>query len=114
FDELLHDEVRPGRGLADLVNRHDIRMIERRRRAHLSEEALDGRRFIPARLAHQLDRDGAIQPRVEGAEDLAHAAVADGLVDSVMSDRGRYHESGSGLCLSAQLYTSRCTGLSRI
>ena len=72
--------------LADLVERGDVRMRQRRGRARLLEEPLapigigrDGR-------GQHLDRDGAAEPRVARAVHLAHAAGADAIEDLVVAE----------------------------
>jgi hypothetical protein len=75
--DVLHDEerdgVRAGGGalVADVVQRADVRMVQGRDRARFTLEAL------AERAGDRLDRNGAIQPRVDRAIDLAHAAGAD-------------------------------------
>lgn len=71
--DVLHDQVvRP-----DVVQRANVGMIQRRDRLGLAREA--GAELVSARL----DRDGPVEPRVGGAEHLAHPALADGGLDLV-------------------------------
>ena len=49
--EHLHDEERQVAVLADVIERADVRMVERRRRAGLALKALDGDRVLPAASA---------------------------------------------------------------
>ena len=63
--------------MADVEQRADVRMIERRDRARLALEAVAKLRVGRERRGEDLDRDGAIEPRVARAIDLAHAARAD-------------------------------------
>ena len=66
--------------LADVVERADVRMIERRDRAGFALEAL-GERALDG-----LDGDVAIEPDVVGAIDVAHAAGSGGVDDFVRSE----------------------------
>ena len=52
----------------------------------------DDRRLLGVRVAHHLDRDRPVQPRVERAEHLAHAAAADAPIDAVVPEAGRCHQ----------------------
>ena len=99
-DELLHDEELAGRRLADFVDGDDVGVVERRGGARLAQEALDDRRLLGAGVAHHLDRDRPVQPRVEGAEHLAHAAAADAHIDAVVPEGSRCHR-GSGCAAPA-------------
>src|SRR6185295_10527095 len=73
--------VRPGR--ADVVDRHDVRMVELARRAGLALEAAEAVLVLGERLGQDLDRDVPLQPGVPGAVDLAHPACAEEGVDLV-------------------------------
>ncbi len=99
-DDVLHREVEPAVRLADVVDRDDVRMAERRDGARLAEEARrelagdrGGSESPPsAGLApligddDDLERDRALEPRVEGPVDLAHAALTHEAADLVRSD----------------------------
>ena len=62
---------------ADVVERADVRMVERRDRPRLALEALADCGFGGELRRQHLDRDVAIEPRVAGAIHLAHAAGAE-------------------------------------
>src|SRR5205807_285460 len=84
FDEL-HDDgvalvVAAGE---DVVDAHDGRMAERRRRAGLAAQALAGAAAGTALGAYELDRHAAVEPLVVGGEDLAHAAAPQPAFDPV-------------------------------
>jgi hypothetical protein len=88
-DELHRDEMD---GLAvdgvasDLVNGHEVRMIQRRRSLCLLDEA---REAIPARgdLGRQdLDRDAALERRIEGAVDGTHSTLSEKGDDSIAAE----------------------------
>ena len=81
LDQLHHQVVR-----AHIVERADVRMVQGRDGAGFAGESC-----AEAFLAH-LDRHGAVQPGVAGAEDAAHAARAEECLDLVRtqaSDRDR-------------------------
>ena len=81
----LHELHRdPGRrvDLADVVDGHHVGVIELRCGARLAEEARAG--VAPVVGLHQdLEGDPPVQALVVRAEDAAHAALADGLLDEV-------------------------------
>ncbi len=68
--------VRRGR-LAGVDDADDVRMVELRDGARLAAEALELVRVRGDLAVHELDRDLALQHRVEGAIDGRHAAGAD-------------------------------------
>ncbi len=72
--------------LADVVDRADVRMIQRRGRARLALEALDGDRVCQQPRREELDGDLPAEPRVFGAVDDTHAAFADLVNDPVVRD----------------------------
>ena len=96
---VLHDDERKAvGGLADVVDRDDVRLArERRGRARLPEEALAELVLPRVALREHLDRDGATEPLVGGAIDVAHPAVRDELLHGVAGrERGprRRHRRG--------------------
>jgi hypothetical protein len=89
--------------LADVVHRDDVWVIEARRGLRLLLEA--ALRLRVGQLDRQeLDRDRAVQPRVGGAIDDAHAAAAEHFVDAVIADsraggeRGCITRAGGAAC----------------
>jgi hypothetical protein len=99
--EELHDEVGHVLVLADVVDRDHVRVAEGGDRARLAEEALAGVADL-AVGAHDLDRHRPLELDVPGAEDDAHSAAADLLVEAVavgedVADAaGRQHVEGVG------------------
>ena len=69
--------------MADVEQRADVRMIERRDGARLAVEAVAQLRVGGERRGEDLDRDGAIEPRIAGAIHLAHPTLADECDDFV-------------------------------
>src|ERR1700681_2736335 len=73
------------RRFADVVNRANVWMIERRSGARFALEAFP-RGIRRKRLGQHFNGDVAIQPRVAGAIYLAHAAFADGRKDFIRAE----------------------------
>jgi predicted nucleotidyltransferase len=70
-------------GFADVVQRADVRMIQRRDRARFAIEPLAQAGILGGAARQDLDRDGPIEPCITRAIDLAHPAGADGGHDFV-------------------------------
>src|SRR5437016_4716267 len=105
LDEL-HRDVGDGFGAADVVDRNDVRMIERRRRARLLLEP-------PQRLGtghigrKNLQRDVAIEFRVARAIDLSHAPGADRRENAIRPNQvSRFKCQGVLLRISEALWIS--------
>ena len=75
--EKLHDEKIDAVLMAHVVERADVRMIERGDRSGFAIEPLTKRGVEPGRWGDDLDRDSAVQPRIPSTVDLTHAAGAD-------------------------------------
>ena len=94
---------------ADVVQRADVRMVELRDRPRLALEAL-ANCASAANAGQDLDRDGAIEPRVARLVDLAHAAGAERRQDLVGAETGagieRQRESRERSCRSLCAVTS--------
>ena len=75
--------------LADLVERRDVRVRERRRRARFLQEPLAAIGIAGDLGGEHLDRDGAAKPGVASAIDLAHPAGADPIEDFVVPEATR-------------------------
>ena len=81
--------------LADVVERADVGMIELRNHARLAVEALAKLSICGELGRERLDRDDAVESRVAGFVDLAHAARARGCDDFIRpeaSTRVERHE----------------------
>ncbi len=86
-DELHRVEETAVRKAAEVVDRDDARVVELRGRPRLGVEAGRPSRRRELR-GERLERDGAVEPRVVGGEDLAHAPARDRGVDPVaVADR---------------------------
>ena len=90
LDELHRDE-RDARGLADVEDRHRVRMTERGRRATFTEQT---RGRVGQIGAQHLERDAPPEDRVVDPIDLAHAARAEERLDAVPADFGSRGEHG--------------------
>ena len=75
--EILQDEEVDAVLLADVEQRADVRVAERRDRARLALEALAQLRIAGERRGQDLDRDHAIEPGIARPIHFAHAARAD-------------------------------------
>ncbi len=85
--EQLHDDELLPVVIADVVQRADVRVVERGRDARFALEALDCLRIAREVGRQHLDGDLAAEPRVLGAIDDAHAAAVEDFDDAVMRDR---------------------------
>ncbi len=82
--EQFHHHERVPVLLADVVDRADVRVVQRGRRARLALEAFLGVRVTEELLGQHLDRNLPAQPRVLGQVNLAHPALTDLLRDAVV------------------------------
>ena len=74
FDEFHHNQRAPG--ILDVVKDvHDVRMLDRGRRARLALQSLDGD-LVHALGKQHLDRHGPLQPLVTRQPDLSVGACA--------------------------------------
>ena len=92
--EQFHDRVDPLVGATNIVNGQDVGMRERRNRPSLTLEALARVGTCRRPVAHYLDRDIALEPRVVGSIHLAHPARADrghNLIGAEAGARGQRH-----------------------
>ena len=94
--EQLHGDERLAVLFADLVNRADVRMIERRGRARLEPEALGGLRVALQIVRQELQRDVPAQRQVLGLVDDAHAAGPDAVQDPVVGDLSAFESAHAG------------------
>ena len=84
--EILHDDEGAAVFFADIVNRADIRMIERRRRLRFTAESLEGLAILGHFLRQEFQSYRAVQAGVFGFVDDAHASAAEFFDYSVMRD----------------------------
>jgi hypothetical protein len=103
--EQLHDQIRRRPFAADVVERADVRMIQRRDRARLALEARAQVLALGDALRQDFDRYLPVEARVARAVDLAHAAGAEA--------RQHFVWSQSGPRLHGQPSSSRTGGVMR-
>ena len=80
--------------LADVINRADVRMVQRRRRAGLALKALQRLRVFLHALRQELQRDVPAETCVLRLVHDAHAARAELVRDLVMEKELAYHRGG--------------------
>ena len=84
--EQLHGDERPPSCFADVVNRADVRMIQRGSSARFAPESLDCLRILGNVFGQKFQGDVAAEARVLGLVDHAHAAAAKFFEDGVVRD----------------------------
>ena len=85
----------PSGVVVDFVNRADVRMVERRGGLGFLQSAARARRHRGSALGEELQRDGPVEPRVDGLVDHAHAAAAEPLSDAVVRDSATFQRGAS-------------------
>ena len=93
----------------DRVNLHHVRMDDRRGELRLALEHGDERFVAAERLMEDFQGDLASEIAVEGAEDLAHPAFAEGPRDFILPHR-RAHPDDGGAMGALDLRVGRETG----
>ena len=84
--EELHGDERLALVLSDLVDRADVRVVERRCRLGFAPEAFQGLLVAGHVFGKELQSDETMEGRVLSFIDHAHAAAAQFLDDAVMRD----------------------------
>jgi len=79
-NELHQQKEEPAR-LAEVIDRDDIRVVEPGQNPGLAVEAFGECGIGGQRLRQELERNQAVEPRLAGLEDDAHAALADDFQD---------------------------------
>ena len=82
----LHGDERLAVLLADVMNRADARVIQRRCGLGLTSKPLQGLAILGHAFRQELKGDKAVQPRVFGLVDNTHAAATELLDDAVVRD----------------------------
>ena len=83
-----HRQVEATVDVACVVDRHDVRVLERHGELRLAGEAVVEALIEGQLRRDELQRDGPLQPQVVGPVDDAHAALADQLLDSIAEKVG--------------------------
>ena len=94
--QILHDEEVDRVLTTDVVERADVRMIQRRDRARFTVEALATLRVASPRLRQDLDRHRAIQARGARPIYFPHAAPTKGRLNLIWAETGAWTEGHAG------------------
>ena len=86
--EVLHHQVIDPVLAADVVDGADVGVAQRRQAPRFALEPLTDDWIGGQRRGQDLDRDGAIEPRVAGRVDFAHTAGAERAGDLVRAEAG--------------------------
>ena len=89
FDEL-HGDERMSVDFTEVVDRDDVRVLQRPGRLCLAKEPRAQVLVARDGVAHHFDRDRAVEHRVDAAIDDAHRAFADLADDLVFADLGEF------------------------
>ena len=89
--EKLHGDEGASLVIADLVNRADVGVVQRRSCARLAAKAFQGLRVLCDLVRQELERDEAAKIGIFGFEHHAHPAAAELTDDAVMRDRSSDH-----------------------
>ena len=101
-----HREVEAAVDVAGVVDRNDVRVLERHRELRLAREALV-EALVERELGRdQLQRDRSLQAQVVGAVDDAHPAPADQLLDAIAEEVGSDLDLGLGAHQLRPLWTT--------
>src|SRR6185369_12709738 len=84
--DVFHRDVRLAIVFANFVDREDVRMVQRRRRARFLKETPAAILLLNVFRRKQLERDDALEFVIVSLVDRAHTARADRLDDPVMSN----------------------------
>ena len=98
--EQFHDDELLAVTLADVVDRADVRVIERRRDARLAPEPLERFRVRGEIRGQELHGNLAAEANILGTVHHAHSAGAEPLENLVVTDDGANHSSGN--CIRAR------------
>ena len=119
-DELHRDERR-ALGFAHFVDRGDVRMLQRRRGLGLLHEAAAALGVGDELRKQHLERDFAVERRVDRSVDDAHAAAAELADERVVGQRAAGHEAShmrivrfpADTTLAAAARAADCAGAAR-
>ena len=82
--QILHRDERSSGLLADVVDRADVGMVERRCAARFTLKAAQSLGVARQSVGDELERHGTLQPRIFGFVDHAHPAAAQPGDDAVV------------------------------
>ncbi len=95
--QILHGDERSPVLLADVIDRADVRVVQRRGGPGLALKAAQGRGITGSSSETNFSDHRAVKPRVYGLVDHAHAAAAELLDDAVVRERLTDQRIGAGL-----------------
>ena len=99
--EQLHRDEGLAVGLVDVVNRADMRMVQRRRGARFALEPVEGRPVTGDFGGQELEGDLATEPGVFGPVDDTHPAAPEAIENPIVGDRPADHDTSQGVMLRA-------------
>ena len=86
--DVAHGDEEDVLGRPGLVDRHDVRVVDRRGQLRLAQEAVTERLVLGEPGSQQLQRDTPLEPQILGQVDDAHAAPAQRRLDPVAGELG--------------------------
>ena len=86
--DVAHGDEEDVLGRPGLVDRDDVRMVDRRSQLRLAQEAVAERLVLGEARSEQLERDLPLEPQILGQVDDAHAAQAQQRLDPVAGELG--------------------------
>ena len=95
--QILHGDERSSVLLADVVDRADVRMVERRCGPGFALKAAQGLGITRQIFGDELERNGTVKPRIFGFVHHAHPAAAELLDDAVVRERLTDQRIAAGL-----------------
>ena len=95
--QILHGDERPSVLLADVVDRADVGMVQRRRGLRFAREAAQRLGITCQIFGDELERNGTMKPRILGFVHHAHPAAAELLDDAVVRERLTDQRIAAGL-----------------
>src|SRR3954463_72095 len=84
--DVAHRDVQGALVLARVVDRDDVRVVDRRRQARLADEALTESRVLGELRGDELEGDRTVEVELDGPVDDAHAAATGDAGDAVAGE----------------------------
>src|SRR4029077_14074648 len=97
--DVAHRDVQGALLLARVVDRDDVRVVDRRREARLAHEALAERLILGELWRDELERDRAVEVELHGPIDHAHAAPPGDAGDAMTGEDVAWMQVWHGLLL---------------
>ncbi len=86
--DVAHGDEEDVLGRPGLVDRDDVRMVDRRGQLRLAQEAVTERLVLGEAGSQQLERNPPLEPQILGQVDDAHAAQAEQRLDPIAGELG--------------------------